>query len=168
MNKTITLTLITIGIALSARAQWIVYDPALQTQSILNTAQEIAKYIEMINNQVQQIRALTDQLNEFKYYESLFGDPKAVVMATVAPLVNDLRRSELGASMDAIMKTADGAQALIYNAGGLYRGIDETFKTPKGTTIKRSAEQYREFAAINGATANYQTVSANSAARRVE
>jgi len=29
----------------------------------------------MINNQVQQIQTLTDQLNEFNHYESLFGDP---------------------------------------------------------------------------------------------
>src|SRR6266498_5104580 len=79
MKKFIALTLVTIGVAASARAQWVVYDPTLHTQSILNTAQEIAKYIEMINNQVQQIQSLADQLSEFKHYEELFGDPKAVV-----------------------------------------------------------------------------------------
>ena len=31
----------------------------------------------MVNNQVQQIQTLTDQLNEFKHYEELFGDPRA-------------------------------------------------------------------------------------------
>jgi conjugal transfer/entry exclusion protein len=68
MKKFIALMLVTIGVATSARAQWVVYDPTLHTQSILNTAQEIAKYIEMINNQVQQIQTLTDQFNEFKHY----------------------------------------------------------------------------------------------------
>src|SRR5207245_10631078 len=82
MKKFIALTLATIGVATSARAQWVVYDPTLHTQSILNTAQEIAKYIEMINNQVQQIQTLTSQLNEFKHYEDLFGDPKSVLLAT--------------------------------------------------------------------------------------
>ena len=51
---------------------------------------------ELINNQVQQIQTLTDQLNEFKHYESLFSDPKAVLLTTVQPLVNDLRKTELG------------------------------------------------------------------------
>ena len=75
MKKFIALALVTFGISVSARAQWIVFDPTMNVQSILNTAQEIAKFVEVINNQVQQIQTLTDQLNEFKHYESLFGDP---------------------------------------------------------------------------------------------
>jgi hypothetical protein len=168
MKKFIALTLVTLGIAFSARAQWIVYDPVATIQGIVNTAQEIAKFVEVVNNQVQQIQALNDQLNEFKHYESLFGDPRAVVVATMTPLVNDLRRSELGESLDTIMRAADGAEALVYNAGGLYHSIGETFKTPRGVTVSRSADEYRQFAAINDATANYQTVSTNSATRRVE
>jgi hypothetical protein len=35
---------------------------------------------------VQQIQTLTDQLDESKHYESLFGDPKAVLLTTVQPL----------------------------------------------------------------------------------
>ena len=73
MKKLIAFALVTLGIIVSARAQWIVYDPAKTVQSVINTAQEIAKYIEMINNQVQQFQALTNQLNEFKHYESLLG-----------------------------------------------------------------------------------------------
>jgi hypothetical protein len=50
MKKFIALALVTLGITASARAQWVVFDPTMNLQSILNTAQEIAKYIEMINN----------------------------------------------------------------------------------------------------------------------
>ncbi len=96
MKKFIALALVTLGVSVSARAQWIVFDPTMNVQSILNTAQEIAKYVELINNQVQQIQTLTDQLNEFKHYEDLFGDPKAVLLTTVQPLVNDLRKTEVG------------------------------------------------------------------------
>ena len=99
MKKFIALILVTIGVATSARAQWVIYDPTLHTQSILNTAQEIAKYVEMINNQVQQIQTLTDQLNKFNHYEDLFGDPKAVLLTTVQPLVNDLRKTEVGQTL---------------------------------------------------------------------
>ena len=51
MKKFIALALVTVGVTVSARAQWIVFDPTMNVQSILNTAQEIAKYVEMINNQ---------------------------------------------------------------------------------------------------------------------
>ena len=111
MKKLIALTLVTLGIATSARAQWVVYDPAVHTQQILDEAQNIAKYIEMINNQVQQIQTLTDQLNEFKHYEDLFGDPKAVLLTTVQPLVNDLRKTGVG---QALMVLDDTANALGY------------------------------------------------------
>jgi len=52
----------------------------MNVQQIIDQAANIAKYIQMIENQVQQIQTLTDQLNEFKHYESLFGDPKAVLL----------------------------------------------------------------------------------------
>ena len=107
MKKFIAIALVTIGVSVSARAQWIVFDPTINVQSILNTAQEVAKFVEMINNQVQQIQTLTDQLNEFKHYESLFDDPKAVLLTTVQPLVNDLRKTEVGETLAAIPEVVE-------------------------------------------------------------
>ena len=78
MKRIIALTLVTLGLTVSARAQWVVFDPTAQMQSIMNTAQEIAQFVKVIQNQVQQIQTLNDQLNEFKHYESLFGDPKTM------------------------------------------------------------------------------------------
>ena len=126
MKKFIALELVTLGITVSARAQWIVFDPTMNVQSILNTAQEIAKYVEMINNQVQQIQTLTDQLNEFKHYEDLFGDPKAVVLTTVQPLVNDLRKTEVGETLTALEGAVDAGDAMLYNASGLFTSIGTT------------------------------------------
>lgn len=168
MKKLITLTLITVAVTSSAHAQWIVYDPASNIQGILNTAQEIAKFVEVINNQVQQIQTLTDQLNEFKHYEDLFGDPKRIVVSTITPLVTDLRRTELGESLGELIQAADGVAALTYNAQGLYNTIGESFVTPKGKTVARDVDAFRPFAAINATTANYQTVSTNTAARRAK
>ena len=126
MKKFIALALVTLGITVSARAQWIVFDPTMNVQSILNTAQEIAKYVEMINNQVQQIQTLTDQLNEFKHHEDLFGDPKAVVLTTVQPLVNDLRKTEVGETLTALEGAVDAGDAMLYNASGLFTSIGTT------------------------------------------
>src|SRR5437773_11573333 len=118
MKKFIALTLVTLGVAVSARAQWIVYDPTMNVQQIMAQAQNIAKYIQMIENQVQQIQTLTDQLNEFKHYEDLFGDPKTVALSMVPSLAADLRQTEPNKNLDDLLRTADGAYALGYNESG--------------------------------------------------
>ena len=61
MKKTIALTLLSLTVAFPTRAQWIVYDPASNIQQILNTAQEIGKFVEMIDKQAQQIQTLTER-----------------------------------------------------------------------------------------------------------
>src|SRR6266540_3042375 len=127
MKKIIAFAFVTFGVSVSACVQWIVFDPIMNVQSILNTAQEIAKYVEMIHNQVQQIQTLTDQLNEFKHYEDLFGDPKAVVLTTVQPLVNDLRKTEVGETLIALEGAVDAGDAMLYNANGLFTSIGTTF-----------------------------------------
>lgn len=165
--KTQTIALLAL-IPFGVNAQWAVFDAGVQAQLIMGTAQEIAKYAEMINNQISQIQKLTEQINEFKHYKSLFGDPKAVVVAAAGPLVTDLRRTELGTSLQAVMKAADGAQALAYNAAGLYQTVGAVFKTPAGQTVARHTNEFRPFAAVNHAAANFHIVSTNAAARRIE
>lgn len=167
MKKLIALTLVTFGIAASARAQWIVYDPANTIQSVINTAQEIAKYVEMIQNQVQQIQTLEDQLNEFKHYESLFGDPKAVVLTTVQPLVSDLRKTELGQTLTELESAVDAGEAMLYNANGLFSSIGTTFTTPNGATVTRRETPYLPVAAVQKTTDNYLAVAADASARRI-
>jgi hypothetical protein len=167
MKKLIVLTLITVGIGLSARAQWIVYDPTMNMQQIMAQAQNMAKYIQMIQNQVQQIQTLTDQLNEFKHYEDLFGDPKAVVLATVQPLVSDLRQTELGQTLTTLESTVNAGQAMLYNANGLFTSIGTTFTTPDGNTVTRLQAPYLPVAAVQKTTDNFLSVSTDATARRV-
>lgn len=167
MKKFTALALVTLGISLSARAQWIVYDPANTVQSIVNTAQEVAKFVEMINNQVQQIQALEDQLNEFKHYESLFGDPKAVLLTTVQPLVSDLRKTELGQTLTELEGAVDAGEAMLYNANGLFSSIGTTFTTPNGATVTRRETPYLPVAAVQKTTDNYLAVATDASARRV-
>jgi hypothetical protein len=167
MKKFIALTLVTLGVAVSARAQWIVYDPTMNMQQIMAQAQNIAKYVEMVNNQVQQIQKLTDQLNEFKHYEDLFGDPKAVLLSTVQPLVSDLRKTELGQTLTTLEGTVNAGQAMLYNANGLFQSIGTTFSTPGGKTVTRLQAPYLPLAAVQKTTDNFLSVSTDATARRV-
>ena len=167
MKKLIALAFITVGISLSARAQWIVYDPTMNVQQIIDQAANIAKYVQMIENQVQQIQTLTDQLNEFKHYEDLFGDPKAVLLSTVQPLVGDLKKTELGQTLTTLENTISTTDAMLYSASGLFESIGTTFTTPNGQTITRQATPFKAIAAVQKTTDNYLSVSTDAAARRV-
>ncbi len=166
MKKFITLTLVMFGITASARAQWIVYDPANTVQSVINTAQEIAKYIEMINNQVQQIQTLTDQLNEFRHYQELFGDPGRVALS-IRPLTDDLRKTEVGETLARLEDAVDAGEAMLYDASGLFQSIGTTFTTPGGRTVTRQETTYLPVAAVQKTTDNYLSVSTDAASRRI-
>ena len=167
MKKLIALALVTVGLTISARAQWVVYDPINNVQQILAAAEDIAKYIEMINNQVQQIQSLKDQLTEFKHYEDLFGDPKSVLLSTVKPLTDDLLKTELGQTLTKLEGTVSASQAMLYDASGLFHSVGTTFTTPNGQSVTRQQATYLPVAAVQKTTDNYLSVSTDATARRV-
>jgi hypothetical protein len=166
MKKLIAVIAIALPLAFSARAQWIVYDPTMNVEQILAEAESIAKYVTMIDNQVQQINTLTSQLSEFKNYESLFGNPSQVVLSMVPALDSDLQSLEPGKNLENLVSSADGNYALTYNDSGIYATVGVSFQTPGGQTIQRPADQYKPFAAINDTANNYVTVADNAAQRR--
>jgi hypothetical protein len=157
---------VALPLAFSARAQWIVYDPTVNIEQIVSQAEDIAKYVQMIDNQVQQIQTLGDQLSEFKNYESLFGNPSKVVLSMVAPLDADLQKLEPGQNLENLVANADGNYALTYNDSGIYATVGTSFQTPGGRTIQRPADQFKPFAAINRTADNYVAVADDAAKRR--
>ena len=126
----------------------VVTNPISDVLNEVMHVEDIAKTVEMINNQVQQIQTLTDQLNEFKHYEDLFGDPRAVLLSTVQPLVNDLRKTELGQTLTTLETTVNAGEAMVYNASGLFHSIGTTFETPNGHTVTRLEAPYLPVAAV--------------------
>jgi len=166
MKKLIALTLVTVSLAFSARAQFIVEDPMNLAEQIANEAENIAEYVDMVDNQVQQIQQLTDQLNEFKNYENLFGNPASVALSMVSSLNSDLQSVEPGKNLENLVSGADGNYALTYNDNGIYATVGTSFQTPGGQTVQRPADQYKKYAAINATANNYVTVADNAAQRR--
>jgi len=167
MKKTLALALLTLTLASSSRAQWIVFDPTSNIQSILNTAQEIAKYVEMINNQVQQIEQLTEQVQTLHHYVDLFGDPSKFAPVSITALTADLKKTELGETLTDLQAAADAATAMAYTGAGLFHAVGEQFTTPKGTKVTRREEPYRPVAAVQQTTKNYLDVSKDASTRRV-
>ena len=166
MKKLIAIIAVALPLAFSARAQWIVYDPTMNIEQILDEAESIAKYVTMIDNQVQQINTLTSQLSEFKNYESLFGNPSQVVLSMVPALDSDLQSLEPGLNLENLVASADGNIALTYNDAGIYATVGASFQTPRGQTIQRPANQYEPFSAIINTASNFVAVADDAAKRR--
>ena len=166
MKKLIAIIAVALPLAFSARAQWVVYDPTMNTQQIIDEIQNLAQYAQMINNQVQQIQTLTSQLTEFKNYEAVFGNPAKVVLSMVAPLEADLQSLEPGLNLENLVSSANGNIALTFNDSGIYATVGTSFQTPRGQTIQRPVNQYEPFSAIINTASNYVTVADNAARRR--
>jgi hypothetical protein len=165
----ISLTIIIIGLlaALPGRAQYIVYDPTMNVQQILDEAESIAKYVEMVNNQVQEIQQLTAQLQQLQQYNKAFGDPSLIVNVTGAnALVLDLQQPSVGQLISALELNSDGVGALTYNGNGLYYQIGATFTSPSGNQIQRNTNDYRPYDGVNKTTQNYTNVTSSALQRR--
>lgn len=152
--------------ATHARAQWTVYDPAVHHQLALGTAQEIAKFAEMIHNQVTQIKTLTDELNTMRHYVDLFGTPGSVTPSGVAVVVADLNHKELGKTITTLAHAADDAKALRYSAQGIFHAVGEVFTSPGGKQVRRRQERYHPIAVTQELTDNFIAVSTDVATRR--
>jgi len=166
MKKLIVIIAVALPLAFSARAQWIVYDPAMNSQQIIDEIQNLAQYAQMINNQVQQIQTLTSQLTEFKNYEAVFGNPANVLLSMVAPLDTDLKNLEPGLNLENLVANANGNIALTFNDAGIYTTVGTSFQTPGGQTVQRPATQYEPFSAVINTASNYVAVADNAAQRR--
>ena len=164
MKKLIAIIAVALPLAFSARAQWIVYDPTMNIEQILDEAESIAKYVTMIDNQVQQINTLTSQLSEFKNYEVRVRQsvPSRAVNGCAA-LDSDLQSLEPGLNLENLVASADGNIALTYNDSGIYATVGTSFQTPRGQTIQRPADQYEPFSAIINTASNYVAVADNAA-----
>jgi membrane-associated HD superfamily phosphohydrolase len=166
MKKLIAVVILALPLAHRASAQVVVFDPISEIQSIVNTAEEVAEFVSMVENQVTQIETLTDQLSEFKNYENLFGNASQVTLSMVGPLDSDLQNLEPGQNLENLVASADGNAAMTYNDDGIYATVETSFQTPRGQTIQRPADQYKPFAAVINSASNYVAVADNAAQRR--
>ena len=104
---------------LPARAQWIVYDPVSQhsADSRWRPRRRLAEYVDMVENQVQQIDTLDSQLRRVQGTTSSLQQsrPKLIVLSMVAPLDTDLKNLEPEVNLENLVADADGNIALNFN-----------------------------------------------------
>ena len=145
-----------------ARAQVVVVDPTAIAHNQANHAVDLAKYVEMVRNQVTQINTLTQQLQQTQAYVKAFGDPEQLVNIVGAnQLVSSLQRSGVGETISALQQSANGVEALRYSANGIYTSLGQSFTTPG-----RAEASYRKYGAIQNDSRNFQSVTTDVLARR--
>ncbi|MBX3742569.1 MAG: hypothetical protein KF712_16400 [Akkermansiaceae bacterium] len=150
----------------SAHAQFIVNDPIAVAQGAVQHATELAQYVEMVSNQVEQIGLLTSQLEQVTAYTDAFGDPSSLLNITGADqVINQLKLPSSGQLLGNLQQSASGATSLTNHANGLFRPIESI--SFSGVEVPRNDELYRKYGALENTTANYQTVHEESAERIV-
>lgn len=161
MKKIVAIAIGSFVLTTAIHAQMVVYDPTVNIEQILSQAENIAKYIQMIDNQVSQINTLNAQFQAF-------GNPASLVNITGAnPLVGDLNKAVTGQSLGTIQTASQGIEAMTFDANGLYHNIGKTFQTPSGNEVQRQEGIYRQHAALQNATQNYTNVFNDATQRRL-
>jgi conjugal transfer/entry exclusion protein len=150
-----------------ANAQVVVIDPTAIARSQANQVVNLAKYVQMINNQVQQINTLTQQLQQTQAYVKAFGDPEQLLSIVGADqLISSLQQTGVGQTIGELQQAANGVEALRYKANGLYKDLGTTFTTPGGAQIPRAEELYRKYGAVQKGSRNFQRVTDDVLSRR--
>lgn len=148
-------------------AQWVVTNPISDALSEIQHFEDIAKAVEMINNQVEQINTLTQQLQQIQAYVKAFGDPEQLLSIVGADeLISSLGQSGVGQTISELQELTSGIEALRYDANGLYESLGETFTTPSGFQFPRAEELYRKYGAIHQSSRNFQDVTDDVLVRR--
>ncbi|HKP01922.1 MAG TPA: hypothetical protein VJU77_01050 [Chthoniobacterales bacterium] len=148
-------------------AQVVVIDPTAIAHEQANHAADLAKYVEMVNNQLTQINTLTQQLQQIQAYVKAFGNPEQLLhIAGADQLIGSLQQTGVGQTLTQLQRTANGIQALQYNANGLYTSLGPSFTTPGGAQIPRIEQLYRKYGAIQQDSRNFQSVTSDVLQRR--
>jgi hypothetical protein len=166
MNKRLIITATALFLMLpAARAQLVVEDVLSIAQDAVNQVVDLAKYVEMVNNQVQQINTMTQELQQTVAYVKAFGDPSQLLEITgVNELMSEMDLSGVGQTLGEIRQTASGIESLKNNATGLYQSItDISFS---GIEVPRVADIYKPFSALENASSNYTAVYDDVSQRR--
>jgi hypothetical protein len=138
-------------------AQVVVEDPIAIAQSATQHAIDLAKYVEMISKQVEQINLLTSQLQQVTAYVEAFGDPSALLQITGADnIISQLQQQPIGQLLGQLQDAASGVQSLQNNSNGLYRSIENI--SISGVEVPRAESLYRKFGALENTVDNFQTV----------
>jgi methyl-accepting chemotaxis protein len=174
-----------VQLASAATAQaYVVHDPIHTLLNIMQQCigqasqaayhvQDIAKYTEMINKQIEQINQLTTVINQNIDHLKRFGDPDSYInMLGLDELLAEVEKAKqgLGRTIGDVRQTVNGLQAIKDNGAGLYDDLSR-LSDKFGNRVQLQADNFKKFGAVQTLYEDYNresndTNQARSASRR--
>lgn len=152
---------------LCLRAQIPVTDVASLLSNQLAHVENIAKWVDSINQLRTQIDHLRQQIDIQKDIRQWTGDP---VQAGGALLLDVLGAGDLvrdfGQTQEAIRQTVDSVQSLVNTSAGTYRAIASL--DIEGNPMQRDPMLYRRFSVLDATRENTEVVAHETRARERE
>ena len=169
LRSLLLLTFITSG-SYSAHAMISVYDAINTAENVIQQvvdrvaqaaqhAEDMAKYVQMIENQTQQIAQLTTMISQNVQQLERLGNPATYVnMLSLNTILADIRRTMngVGTTVAGFQQTANGFMALKYTANGLYQDLSQ-LKDQFGNPIQFQSSNFTKFAMVQNMYQSFNT-----------
>jgi septal ring factor EnvC (AmiA/AmiB activator) len=154
----------------SAHAMISVYDAINTAENIVQQvvdrvvqaaqhAEDMAKYVQMIENQTQQIAQLTTMISQNLQTLERLGNPATYVnMLSLNTILADIQRTMngVGTTVAGFQQTANGFMALKNTANGLYQDLSQ-MKDQFGNPIQFQANNFTKFAMVQNMYQSFNT-----------
>ena len=159
----------TVSGSYSAHAMISVYDAINTAENVVQQvvdrvvqaaqhAEDMAKYVQMIENQTQQIAQLTTMISQNVQQLERLGNPQTYInMLSLNTILADIQRTMngVGTTMAEFQQTANGVMALKNTANGLYQDLSQ-LKDQFGNPIQFQPNAFTKFGVVQNM---YQSLS---------
>ncbi|MBV8814626.1 MAG: hypothetical protein JO271_09055 [Verrucomicrobia bacterium] len=166
---TLSLVVLLLVSSSAVRATMIVYDPVQTVQNVVQQvidrlvqagqhAEDIAKYIKMMENQSQQIGQLTTMINQNVQQLERLGNPANYVnMLSLNVLGAEVQRTMngVGTTIVEFQQTANGVMALKNTANGLYQDLSQ-LKDQFGNSIQFRTNLFTKYGVVQNMYQSFQ------------
>ena len=122
-------------------------------------AEDMAKYVQMIENQTQQIAQMTTMISQNVQTLERLGNPQTYVnMLSLNTILADIQRTMngVGTTVAGFQQTANGFMALKYTANGLYQDLSQ-LKDQFGNPIQLQSNNFTRFAMVQNMYQSFNT-----------
>jgi septal ring factor EnvC (AmiA/AmiB activator) len=122
-------------------------------------AEDMAKYVQMIENQTQQIAQMTTMISQNVQTLERLGNPQTYInMLSLNTILADIQRTMngVGTTVAGFQQTANGFMALKYTANGLYQDLTQ-LKDQFGNPIQFQSNNFTRFAMVQNMYQSFNT-----------
>jgi hypothetical protein len=172
--KTILRSLLVLTVVLISsgpvKATLVVFDPISTAQNVVQQvidrvvqaaqhAEDMAKYVQMIENQTQQIAQLTTMISQNVQQLERLGNPQTYInMLSLNTILADIQRTMngVGTTIAEFQQTANGVMALKNTANGLYQDLSQ-LKDQFGNPIQFQPNMFTKFGVVQNMYQSFST-----------